>query len=87
MMNDKKFDGWVPAHGFPRELQRKECSADILSEMNDVSRVAAAVGSSVRTVVAADYKNTDQTLCEYDDNAGAFVGCSNQAYHSGGFSD
>ena len=83
----KNFTKWVPAHGFPRELQPNECSAGIMSQMNDVSAVAAAVGSSVRTAVAAAYKNTDQTLCRYDDTVGAFVGCSNQAYHSGGFSD
>ena len=84
---DKKFDNWRPAHGFPRKLQPNECSAGIMSKMNNVSAVAAAVGSSLRTAVVDAYKNTDQTLCEYDDDVGAFVGCSNQAYHSGGFSD
>ena len=75
-MMAKDFTQFVPAHGFPRELQGNECSAGITKQMNDFTDGFGAA-----------YKNTDQTLCEYDDNAGAFVGCSNQAYHSGGFSD
>ena len=75
-MMAKKFTEWVPAHGFPRYRLRNECSANIISQMN-----------AVTNAVGAAYKNTDQTFCEYDETIGAFVGCSNQLYHSGGLSN
>ena len=65
------FTSWVPAHGFPRDLPRNECGTSIINQMNAKTNSFGAA-----------YKNTDGTFCEYDDGVGAFVGCSNQLYHS-----
>ena len=66
-----KFTSWVPAHGFPRDLADGTCSADIINQMNAVTD---SFGDA--------YKDTDGTFCEYNAALGAFVGCSNQLYHS-----
>ena len=68
MMGNKDIQNWVPAHGFPRNFQNNDCSADIIKQINDKTDAA--------------YKDSAGTFCEYDASIGAFVDCSKQDYHS-----
>ena len=68
---DLAFTGWIPAHGFPRTFADNTCPASVINAMNAETNKHGAA-----------YKDTTGTFCDYDETIGAFVGCSNQLYHS-----